>query len=121
MKAELENGNYNPTELHQEAHQTMVDLIDYMTSALMDYANSREIVITVDYAKKIMQSGTLTALQSFQSSTNQADQDLSDEIAAIVNAERLGQQYTITISNDITITYEQQGFPLSLSNPCELN
>ncbi len=117
--------NTDPTlagdALSQASHQIMVNLIEEMTDTLMAYANQRNINISRDYAKTIMYGGTLTALHSFNVSTGTDDEalDLAHKIGAVINAERLQQVYTVTDSNNITTVYEQQGFPLGFSNPCD--
>ncbi|WP_452596886.1 hypothetical protein [Pontimicrobium sp. MEBiC01747] len=64
-----------------------------------------------------MYSGTLTALEHFMEDASNTD--LINETAAINRAERTAQPVTVTNSNDITTTYEQQGFPLGHTAPCD--
>lgn len=114
--AQLNNPSADQEELADFSHATMVNIIDEMTDALMEYATNREVSITEEYAKKIMYSGTLTVLDNY---TTDFSPDFRNEITALNHAERTAQDVTITNSSDITTTYEQQGFPFSLSAPCD--
>ncbi|MFO7719382.1 MAG: hypothetical protein R6W85_02945, partial [Gillisia sp.] len=87
-------------------HEYMVKFTDRLASTLLNYANSQNINIDMDYSRKMIWGGTFTTLASYVEKFTLNERY---EINAIVNSELNNQSYTYNLSNGSQQTTSPKG------------
>ncbi|MCM4161927.1 hypothetical protein DHB64_18780, partial [Antarcticibacterium sp. W02-3] len=96
-------------------HEYMVKFTDRLASTLLNFANSQDINIDMDYSRKMIWGGTFSTLASY---VEQFTLNERNEIAAIVNSELNNQSYTYNSSNGSQQTTSPKGEVVT-NNSCD--
>ncbi len=96
-------------------HQYMVDHISLLGDTLKNYGESVGLTLTNEFCKKLMWSGTLTALPNF---TQEYTIEERYDISSMIHAELNNEPYIYQLPNGTTHTVLPKGTSINSANPC---